>query len=167
MSMSLRQVATMSLVCLAAAGGTGCHRKPAATAVPAEEARRLLLDRNWIDRLPETARDRLQVFRFVPSMGGGVYQDRTLYAGQFELFNFEHDGETIRFHLHHTGEDRSASYAIERLPGGDENPFDLHLHIKDSPRGPQDYYSIRGMQGAAAEKELEAGLQKVWSSSSH
>ena len=51
MSMSLRQVAAVSLFCLAA--GTGCHSKPAATAVPVEEARRLLLDRNWIDRCPQ------------------------------------------------------------------------------------------------------------------
>jgi hypothetical protein len=162
MTMSLRQAATVSLVCLATLGGAGCHSKPAATTVPGEEARRLLLDRNWLDRLPETARDRLQVFRFVPAMGGGVYQDRTLYAGQFELFNFEHDGETIRFYLRHTGEERSAPYAIERLPAGDENPYDLHLHIKDSPRGPQDYYSIRGMQSSAVEKDLEAGLRSLW-----
>src|SRR4051812_45875335 len=95
MSMSLRQAATVSLFCFAALCFAGCRNKPAATLVPADQARSLLLDRNWLDRLPETARDRLQVFRFVPSMGGGVFQDRTLYAGQFELFNFEHDGATI------------------------------------------------------------------------
>ena len=162
MTMSLSKAVTLSLFCLAALGDAGCRGKPAATAVPTEEARRLLLDRNWLDRLPATPRDRLQVFRFVPSMGGGVYQDRTLYAGHFELFNFEQDGETIHFHLHHTGEERAAHYTIERLPAGDENPFDLHLQISGSPRGPQDYFSIRGMQSSAAEKTLEEELRHLW-----
>src|ERR1044072_2701589 len=66
------------------------------------EARKLLLDRNWIDRMPETERDRLHVYPFVPSMGGGVYQDRTLYKGTFELFRFETSGDEIRFDLPET-----------------------------------------------------------------
>lgn len=150
---------TGSLLCLAALTA-GCRGKPAAASLPAEEARQLLLDRNWLDRAPETAHDRLHVFRFVPSMGGGVYQDRTLFAGQFELFTFDHDGQTIRFHLHHTGEERSAAYTIDRLPA--DSSLELHLHIEDSPRGPADYYSLRGMHGAGSEKELEQTLQKVW-----
>lgn len=146
--------------------GSGCSSKKLAN-VPADEAQRLLLDRNWLDRVPESARDRLHVFRFVPSMGGGVYQDRTLFAGTFELFSFEQDGQRIRFHLHHTGEEVSAPYTIERLPG--DSPLDLHLHIVDSPRGPHDYYSLRGMQarspGPGQAAELDAELRSLLPSS--
>ena len=39
--------------------------------------------------MPETERDQLHVYRFVPSMGGGVFQDRTIFKGTFELFKFE------------------------------------------------------------------------------
>ena len=63
-----------------AAALAACSSKKAA-AVDDGEARRLLLDRNWIDRMPQTERDRLHVYRFVPSMGGGVFQDRTAAAG--------------------------------------------------------------------------------------
>ena len=84
----LRIAATVSLSVLCLAASTGC-RKPAATTVPEEEAQKLLLDRNWIDRLPQTPHERLHVFRFVPSMGGGVYQDRTLFAGHF----YDPDGD--------------------------------------------------------------------------
>ena len=52
------------------------------------EARKLLLDRNWIERMPDTERDRFHVYRFVPAMGGGVFQDRTIFKGTFELFRF-------------------------------------------------------------------------------
>ncbi len=156
----VHKAVTLSL-CLVAVGAAGCRGKSTATAVPPEEAQRLLLDRNWLDRLPETASERLQVFRFVPSMGGGVFQDRTLYAGHFELFNFDHDGATIHFHLRHTGDERASAYTIERLPDDGSSPYDLHLHLDDSPRGAQDYYSIRGMQGAATEKDLDQGLRSL------
>jgi hypothetical protein len=160
MSLSLRYAATLPALCLALLG-SGCHSRPSATAVPGEEAHKLLLDRNWIDRLPESSRDRLHVFRFVPSMGGGVYQDRTLYAGLFELFSFDHDGEAIRFHLHHTGELRSAGYTIERLPAGDDSPFELHLYIPQSPRGPKNYYSLRNTH-ATGDSALEAELRNLF-----
>lgn len=156
----------LSLGLMALSSGSGCSSKKLA-AVPTDEAQRLLLDRNWLDRVPETARDRLHVFRFVPSMGGGVYQDRTLFAGTFELFSFEHDGQRIRFHLHHTGEEASARYTIERMPG--DSPLELHLHIVDSPRGPHDYYSIRGMQargpGQTQAADLDTELQSIFSKS--
>lgn len=152
-----------SLLCLVVLGA-GCHGKPSPAALPPQDAQKLLLDRNWLDRLPETAQDRLHVFRFVPSMGGGVYQDRTLFAGQFELFTFDHDGQNIRFHLHHTGEERSAAYTIDRVP--EDGALELHLHVEDSPRGPSDYYSLRGMHGAGSEKDLEQALQKLWTKGS-
>ena len=151
---------TGSLLCSVALGA-GCSGKPRATALPPQEAQKLLLDRNWLDRLPETAHDRLHVFRFVPAMGGGVYQDRTLFAGQFELFTFDQDGQTIRFHLHHTGEERGVAYTIDRVP--EDSALELHLHLADSPRGPSDYYSPRALHGGASEKDLEQPLQALWS----
>ena len=76
-------------------------RLEAATAHPLKPP---LLDRNWLDRMPETDRDRLYVYRFVPSMGGGVFQDRTLFKGTFELFTFETADNEIRFVLPETKE---------------------------------------------------------------
>ena len=142
-------------------GTTGC-RGPhggSGTQVQPPEARQLQLDRNWLDRLPNTPQDRLRVFRFVPKMGGGVFQDRTLYAGQFELFHFDQDGRRIHFKLPHTDEDVTAPFAIYRLHLPEEDaPFELHLHIDDSPRGPSDYYSLRGDGGSS---DLDAQLQHL------
>jgi hypothetical protein len=125
----------------------GCHSAAPSGLAP-DEARRLLPDRTWIDRMPRSESDRLHVFRFIPSMGSGIYQDRTLYAGQFELFRFEHTGEQIRFDLPHRGERKTARYRIEEVQ---ERPFDLKLTIEGSPRGPSVYYGSRGRSG-----ELEA-----------
>ena len=120
------------------------------------EARRLLLDRNWIDRMPETERDRLHVYRFVPSMGGGVFQDRTLYKGTFELFRFETAADEIRFDLPETHQKVVSKFHIETVDG--PKPFDLKLTIHADPRGPQVYYGMRSETDRAG-TALEARLQ--------
>jgi hypothetical protein len=130
---------------------------PSGKAVPADEAGRLLLDRNWLDRMPETERDRLFVYRFVPSMGGGVFQDRTLYKGTFELFSFTVDGDRIRFVLHETKQDVTSRFAIEPVDG--PAPFDLKLTIADDPRGPRVYHGMRGetdRDGARLQQRLSS-----------
>jgi hypothetical protein len=109
--------------------------------VPSDEARQLLLDRNWLDRMPETDRDRLHVYRFVPSMGGGVFQDRTLFKGTFELFMFETGDGTIRFVLPETKEKVTSTFRIETVDG--PAPFDLKLTVDPDPRGPGVYYGMR------------------------
>src|SRR5258705_1727791 len=117
-----------------------CSKKSASIA--GDEAKQLLIDRNWLDRMPETERDRLHVYRFVPNMGGGVFQDRTLYKGTFELFTFEATGDEIRFNLPETGEKPTSHYTIESVDGPE--PFDLKLTIPDDPRGPKVYYGWPG-----------------------
>jgi hypothetical protein len=133
---------------------------PARPSVSPDEAQRLLLNRNWLDQLPEDEHTRLHVYRFVPRMGGGVYQDRTLFAGKFELFTFEHTGEEIRFHLPHTKERRTVAYRITALQPGEAPPFDLRLQFDRSPRGPATYYSVRADSAASAEA-LDEGLRRL------
>ncbi len=146
-------------VALAAALLGACSSKPddRARRIAATEARLLLLDRNWMDVMPRTPRDKLHVFRFVPSMGGGVYQDRTLFKGLFELFVFEATGEEINFILPETHEQVNARYTIEAVDGPE--PFDLRLSIPESPRGPKIYYGIRAetdRDGSLLEHKLSA-----------
>jgi len=126
-------------------------------AVPSDEAGRLLIDRNWLDRMPETERDHLFVYRFVPSMGGGVFQDRTLYKGTFELFSFNVDGDRLRFVLHETKQDVTSRFTIEPVDG--PAPFDLKLTIPDDPRGPHVYFGWRGetdRDGSRLQQRLSA-----------
>ena len=91
--------------------------------------------------MPETERDKLHVYRFVPSMGGGVFQDRTIFKGTFELFMFETAGDEIRFNLPETKQKIVSKFRIEEVDGPE--PFDLKLTIPADPRGPQVYYGMR------------------------
>ncbi len=145
---------------LSAAAAAGCSSKtePARQhAVSPEVAAKLLIDRNWIDRMPETHSDRLHVFRFVPTMGGGVYQDRTLFKGSFELFVFKVKGETLDIVLPETHERVTSQFTIEEVSG--PAPFDLKLTLQSVPRGPQIYYGTRSetdRTGAALDQRLSA-----------
>ena len=119
-----------------------CSSSPKSEAVPADEAQQLLIDRNWLDKMPETERDRIHVYRFVPKMGGGVYQDRTLFKGTFELFMFKVErGDHLVFDLPETGEKVTSQFKIENVSG--PAPFDLKLTIFSDPRGPHVYYGMR------------------------
>ena len=128
-------------IVLAVALAACSSRHHASTSIDDGEARKLLLDRNWIDRMPETERDRLHVYRFVPSMGGGVFQDRTLYKGTFELFRFSTTGDEIHFDLPETHQDLVSKFRIDAVDG--PAPFDLKLTIEVDPRGPQVFYGMR------------------------
>lgn len=120
---------------------TACSSKSASQQLSASDARDVLIDRNWIDRMPANTTDRLHVYRFVPSMGGGVYQDRTLFKGTFELFLFKVDRDGIVFDLPETREKVKSKFMIERVDG--PAPFDLKLTIFSDPRGPRFYYGMR------------------------
>jgi hypothetical protein len=124
----------------------------------AQDARDVLIDRNWIDRMPETTTDRLHVYRFVPSMGGGVFQDRTLYKGTFELFTFKVErGNHIVFDLPETHEKVTSPFTIENVRG--PAPFDLKLTIRSDPRGPRVYFGVRSetdRDGRVLEQALAA-----------
>jgi hypothetical protein len=138
----MRTLLAISAVCAAACSlATACSSK-SSTDLSASDARDVLINRNWLDRMPETTHDRLHVYRFVPSMGGGVFQDRTLYKGTFELFTFKVErGDHIVFDLPETQEKVTSQFKIERVSG--PAPFDLKLTIFTDPRGPHEYYGMQ------------------------
>jgi len=144
----------------ALAGVTACG-KPASkpsTQLTDDDARAVLIDRNWLDRMPESTTDKLHVYRFVPTMGGGVFQDRTLFKGTFELFMFKVEGgDHIVFDLPETHEKVTSQFTIEKVTG--PAPFDLKLTIFSDPRGPHVYYGMRAetdRDGHLLEQKLAA-----------
>lgn len=131
----------MRLALVAALLLVSCSHNSSHGIVGDAEARKLLLDRNWIDVMPKTERDKLHVYRFVPNMGGGVYQDRTIFKGTFELFKFSTERDEIHFDLLQTHDEVVSKFHIETVDG--PAPFDLKLTIDADPRGPHVYYGMR------------------------
>ncbi|MGH7336859.1 MAG: hypothetical protein ACREI7_04720, partial [Myxococcota bacterium] len=123
------------------------------------EAARLLVDRNWLDVWPDDKDDRLHVYRFTPSMGGGVYQDRTVFQGEFELFRFAIREDQLELDFPHTSEHLHTRFKIERVDGPE--PFDLRLTLDRSLRGPRVYHgrSVEGATTASLEAELARAVE--------
>src|SRR6185295_9913877 len=144
----------LGVAAASAASAGGCARDGGAVAVSGEDAAKLLINRNWLDSWPRRKDDHLLVYRFVPTMGGGVYQDRTVFKGQFELFQFEATGDAVRFVFPHTDERTRARYQIERVRGPE--PFDLKLTIDPDPRGPGVFYGLTRDRGADVEQLVAA-----------
>lgn len=146
------------LVLVAAAGLASACSSKTSPQLSASDARSVLIDRNWIDHMPRSQTDRLHVYRFTPSMGGGVFQDRTIFKGTFELFMFKvQDDNKIAFMLPETDEKVTSPFTIEHVDG--PAPFDLKLTIADDPRGPRIYYGIRSetdRDGHTLEQKLAA-----------
>jgi hypothetical protein len=127
-------MSSIVLVCALAAGCGDRQRQ----VLPADEAAKLLENRNWIDHWPQSESERLFVYRFTPQMGGGVFQDRTLFKGEFELFVYEIAADQLRIRWPHTKSRDDVTFHIERVDG--PHPFDLRLELDGSSRGPAVYY---------------------------
>lgn len=134
--MRARTLQTSWLLSLLASIALGCGDEP--TALSAHEASTELVNRNWLDVWPEAHDDRMHVYRFTPSMGGGVFQDRNVFEGTFELFTFSEGGGTITFRFPGKNERHETTYRIERVDG--PRPFTRRLVLDDDPRGPGVYY---------------------------
>jgi hypothetical protein len=151
----MRTLLVASVLCLAV---TACSSRSRPDQLSASDARDVLIDRNWMDLMPRSMTERLHVYRFVPTMGGGVYQDRTLFKGTFELFMFKVERDDhIVFDLPETQEKVTSQFTIERVDG--PAPFDLKLTIANDPRGPHVYYGMRSetdRDGHALEQMLAA-----------
>ena len=148
---------SLFVACVLSTLAVACSSRPA-DQLSASDARDVLIDRNWMDRMPETPKDHLFVYRFVPKMGGGVFQDRTLFKGTFELFQFKVErGDHLVFDLPETHEKVTSQFKIERVTG--PKPFDLKLTIFNDPRGPSVYFGMRSekdVDGHALEQMLAA-----------
>jgi hypothetical protein len=133
-----------ALILVAAACSSG---ERGSRALSGEDGAALLENRNWMDRWPGSDREQLRVYRFTPAMGGGVFQDRTLFAGHFELFNYEIGAGEIRISWPHTSERETVRFTVEEVSG--PPPFDLRLTLHGNLRGPSVYHGRRAETGAA------------------
>ncbi len=141
----MRLLLTVLAIAVAVSCGTSHDAKLSDT-----EAKEVLENRNWMDVWPTSDREPLHVYRFTPAMGGGVYQDRTLYAGAFELFNYEigvPNTDVVRIRWPHTKDVEQLKFSIEAVKGPE--PFDLRLKFDGNLRGPSVFYGRQSETSAS------------------
>jgi len=133
--------ALLVLALLGTAGYTAYKvtRSPVATTDGAS----LALDRIWLDHLPVSETDTVQVFVAITEQPFGVFQQASMWRGAHELFQYERDGGKLRISYPQTGEKESAKLTATRC---NERGMDFCLEIAGASRGVKRYYSQKGWE---------------------
>jgi len=124
---------------------------------PAEAANRLLADRLWLDHLPRSDKDTVQIFAALSNGSLGVFQATSQWRGSHELFRYEASGSDLRVIYPQTG-DREAVRATARRCT--EKQMDFCLELEGASRGVKKYYSLEGWEIGQAH-DLDAVRQRV------
>ncbi len=103
----------------------------------------LVLDRIWIDHLPKTEKDMINVFVAITEQPFGVFQETSQWKGNFELFNYEANGDEIRIVYPQNGDKDKVKTDAKRCS---EKGMDYCLELKGASRGVKRYYSMKGWE---------------------
>lgn len=99
-----------------------------------------LVNRIWIDRLPTSATEKINVFVMIDDPRVGVFEKTSAYEGEFTLFEWrrEEDGKIRVFML----QTEKTHKLKARISNKDCGRFDLCMKLKGAPRGPKSYHSM-------------------------
>ncbi len=103
----------------------------------------LTQDRIWIDHLPRNDRDTFQIFLALTEEPVGIFQAASQWAGQYEIFRYEMNGEEIRFVFPQNGDREKATAKARECR---DNGHDYCLDISGTKRGVKKYYSRKGWE---------------------
>lgn len=116
---------------------------------------KLALDRIWIDHMPRSEKDMIQIFAAVSEDEFGVFQHTSAWKGAFELFRFNVQGDQINATF---PQDNSKEKIRVKATRCNEGQMDYCLEVSGTARGVKKYYSKKGWEidGAHSVKDLEA-----------
>jgi len=121
---------------------------------------KLALDRIWIDHMPKTERDQIQLFAALSEENFGVFQYTSVWKGAFELFEFKTSGDKLKVTY---PQDNSKEDVTVKARPCSEGQMDYCMEVSGSSRGVKKYYSRKGweIEGMHSAQDLEhrmAGL---------
>jgi hypothetical protein len=101
----------------------------------------IAFNRAWVDHMPTSERDPFQLLVMSKQRSIGVFIAETQWAGEFERFRFQVEGDTIRAVFPMSGEREAITYKATACQEAD---MDYCLEITGSKHGVQRYYSRNG-----------------------
>lgn len=97
--------------------------------------------RVWIDHRPRNERDMFHVFLTFKERPVGAFQLRSRWAGQFEAFRYEKNGNELRALFPQSGDRETMKLTITECK---TDGMDYCLEIAGSSHGVKRYYSKKG-----------------------
>jgi hypothetical protein len=117
---------------------------------------RLFADRLWVDHVPRSDKDTIQVFIAVTEHATGLFQASSAWRGAFELFRYEAIGGELRLLFPQSGEREAVRVKVRRCT---EQGMDYCLDLDGATRGVKRYYSRKGWEIKGAGDLRAAQLQ--------
>ena len=141
-----------------AMAGYGVYRWTDSTPAPTRDAtHEMVKDRLWVDHLPRTERDTIQVFAALTEQPVGVFQAASMWKGQYELFRYESRGDEFRIIYPQNGDREAVTLKATRCNKGG---MDYCLEVRGSSRGVKQYYSQEGWEIGSV-RDIEALQHKL------
>jgi hypothetical protein len=125
---------------------------------PADRGQSLLFDRVWVDHLPRSETDGIQLFAAVRSESMGIFDARSAWKGSWELFRWEPRGDgQLELLFPQSGGKQRVSYRAWKC--SEQREFDFCLELTGG-KGARKYYSQRGWEIGRVDdaRALEARL---------
>jgi hypothetical protein len=150
----MRIAPLLAVAALAAPLSTACkHDASRPPSVAKDEAATLLHRRIWLDHEPKSGDERFHVLVFDKGKSG-IYQDRSVWKGSFELFRYETDHGRLTFKLPGSKKVVKTAFRIERARRGEA---DVHLVIDEPADGPKEYWGYK-MERRAADADSDTDV---------
>jgi hypothetical protein len=147
----------LALVAVSAAGYGVYQWQSSEAPAPATSDSKLVQDRLWIDHIPRSERDTIQIFAALTEQPVGVFQASSVWRGQFELFKYEAHGEELRVVFPQDGAKEKLRAKATRC---NKAGMDFCLELDGSSRGVKKYYSREGWEIGSV-RELDALKTKL------
>lgn len=152
------------LIVTAALAGVGygvSHWRASSGAVSTEHDTRLVKDRVWIDHIPRSETEKMNVFVALSQRSRqppiGIFEQVSMWEGHFEAFRYEQHGEEWRIVLPQTGDKETLTIKGSEC---NESGMDYCLEVTGASRGPTRYYSRRGWEVRSLDA-VEATVNKM------
>lgn len=110
-------------------------KEPTGVVVSDELAASMLVDRFWIDRIPEAPMDKFNFYIFSSEDDIALNdQAQSIYRHLLEIFVFKASARDIQYQFPHDRRKGKTAYTIEKLARPDENQIDLKLTLTADPQ---------------------------------
>jgi hypothetical protein len=130
------------LLAALSATGYGIWHWQSSGSEPAK-GKELVRDRLWIDHLPRSERESVQTFIILKDNPAGVFNNASMWRGQYEMFRYEMSGGQVRMEFPQTGDRDTVSVKATRCK---EGKMDFCLELDGASRGAKRYYSREGWE---------------------
>lgn len=110
----------------------------------ADRGQQFFYDRLWVDHLPSTETDTFNIFAAVTEQPVGVFDRRSVWKGEWELFRYEGRGDG-QIELLYPQSKSKARMSYRAWKCTEKKDFDFCLEVSGG-KGPKKYYSQRGWE---------------------